>query len=139
MLIDTFVDNSGRRRPSPPALCSYSADFPASGSDDSVLFDRVNGMLTQADQLMLPGPTTSVSDALLSSHWITTFTWKALILGNAAHGATYYASLSRKVGAKNADWVNPLTFHQCFLSQNPRNSPVTLSTAVMSSSPTIRE
>lgn len=54
--------------------------------------------------------------------------WKALILGNAAHGVAYYVPPSHKVGAKIAHWDNQLTFHQCLLSQNPRNSPDTLST-----------
>lgn len=53
----------------------------AEATDDSALFDRVEGMLTRVDQLMSPGLEAAVSDEFMSSHWIATFAWEALLLG----------------------------------------------------------
>ena len=63
-------------------------------TDDSALFDRAKGMLSRVDQFMSPGLEAAVSEEFMSSHWIATFGWEALILGNAAHGAADYVSSS---------------------------------------------
>lgn len=48
-----------------------------SGHDE--LIAQAKGILTQVDSLMAPGLEASVSDEYVSSHWLATFAWEALI------------------------------------------------------------
>ena len=52
----------------------------AEKSDDRELMAQAKGMLTRVDALMSPGLEAAVSDEYVSSHWIATFAWEALIL-----------------------------------------------------------
>jgi hypothetical protein len=46
--------------------------------DDELVF-QAKGMLTRVDSLMAPGLEAAVSDEYVSSHWLATFAWEALI------------------------------------------------------------
>src|SRR5699024_5867885 len=48
-----------------------------SGNDE--LMAQAKGMLTRVDALMRPGLGAAVSDEYVSSHWLATFAWEALI------------------------------------------------------------
>lgn len=43
------------------------------------LMAQAKGMLTRVDSLMLPGIEAAASDEYVSSHWVATFAWEALI------------------------------------------------------------
>lgn len=51
----------------------------AEKSGDEDLHAQAKGMLTRVDSLMAPGLEAAVSDEYVSSHWIATFAWEALI------------------------------------------------------------
>ena len=54
-------------------------DAIAEKSGDEDLHAQAKGMLTRVDSLMAPGLEAAVSDEYVSSHWIATFAWEALI------------------------------------------------------------
>ncbi|UVI37989.1 DUF2891 family protein [Brevibacterium spongiae] len=43
------------------------------------LMAQAKGMLTRVDSLMAPGLEAAVSNEYVSSHWLATFAWEALI------------------------------------------------------------
>ena len=49
----------------------------ARGNED--LGHQAKGMLTRVDPLMAPGLEAAVSDEYMSSHWVATFAWEAVI------------------------------------------------------------
>src|SRR5699024_5015905 len=46
---------------------------------DEPLMEQAKGMLTRVDDLMAPGLEAAVSDEYMSSHWVATFAWEALL------------------------------------------------------------
>lgn len=51
----------------------------AEKSGDEDLHAQAKGMLTRVDSLMAPGLDAAASDEYVSSHWVATFAWEALI------------------------------------------------------------
>ncbi|WP_244195300.1 DUF2891 family protein [Brevibacterium iodinum] len=51
----------------------------AENPSDDVLMVQAKGMLTRVDSLMAPGLEAAVSGEYVSSHWLATFAWEALI------------------------------------------------------------
>ncbi|WP_209374215.1 DUF2891 family protein [Brevibacterium renqingii] len=52
----------------------------AEHTGDESLMEQAKGMLTRVDPLMGPGFEAAVSDEYMSSHWVATFAWEALLL-----------------------------------------------------------
>ncbi|WP_209326363.1 DUF2891 family protein [Brevibacterium renqingii] len=52
----------------------------AEHTGDESLMEQAKRMLTRVDDLMGPGLEAAVSDEYISSHWVATFAWEALLL-----------------------------------------------------------
>lgn len=52
----------------------------AERAGDEELMAQAKGMLTRVEALMAPGLEAAVSDEYMSSHWVATFAWEALVL-----------------------------------------------------------
>jgi hypothetical protein len=55
----------------------------AEHTGDDSLMEQAKGMLTRVDDLMAPGLKAAVSDEYMSSHWVATFAWEALLIAQA--------------------------------------------------------
>ena len=55
----------------------------AEHTGDDSLMEQAKGMLARVDDLMAPGLEAAVSDEYMSSHWVATFAWEALLIAQA--------------------------------------------------------